>query len=203
MKVILNWAALFTIAASLPSPAADILLPRSLVANGSFEQGIDPGSSVNLDAVDASTIAGWTLESGSIDYIGTRWEAGDGQRSLDLTGVSPGTVVQDVHGFKIGRQYRLSFLMAANTEDGGTVKSLLASVGGAAEVFTFDGTGFDGEHMGWSLRTLDFVATATTLKLSFSSLDDGLYGPALDHVRIQRVVATSANGRGGNPGSDE
>jgi choice-of-anchor C domain-containing protein len=160
------------------------------VINGSFEAGIDPGVSTTLEAPDGTTITGWTLQSGSIDYIGTRWMAGEGSRSLDMTGVSAGTILQSVSGFTPGQTYRLSFLMAANTEGGDIVKSLKARIGPVAQTFSFDGTGLSGGNMGWSQRTMDFTATNSTMELSFESLHDGLYGPALDNVAITPVTST-------------
>lgn len=193
MRKLLGWIAVFMLGTSLPLRAAIVFVdinrtsePR--VVNGSFEKGLDPGVSANLTAVDATTIKGWTVESGTVDYIGTRWVARDGKRCLDLTGLSAGTIFQNVSGFRVGQHYRLSFLMAANPELGGGVKTLQASIGGKAEIFSFDGTGFDTEHMGWSVRTLDFVAHSKVLRLTFTSLDDGLVGPALDRVQIKRLL---------------
>jgi hypothetical protein len=41
------------------------------VINGSFELGTDPGSSfATVNAGDSTTITGWTVDSGSVDYIG-------------------------------------------------------------------------------------------------------------------------------------
>ena len=195
MKRFLKWIAVFIFGIAVPSHAALLsftnIAPTARVINGSFEKGMDPGVSANLTAPDATTIRGWTVEEGTVDYIGPRWVAGDGARCLDLTGLSAGTISQTIRRLRIGRQYRLSFLIAGNPEVGGGTKSLLASIGSASEVFSFDGTGFNTEQMGWSLRTLDFVATGTTLKLSFTSLDDGLYGPALDAVRMERLVTRS------------
>src|SRR5215469_5456883 len=86
---------------------------QSLV-NGSFELGLNPGSSINLVAVDSTTITGWTVKTGSIDYIGSRWQAADGNRCLDLSGTDAGSISQTVSNFTIGGQYRLSFELAGN-----------------------------------------------------------------------------------------
>ena len=180
----------FTHVASLIFITTRFVAGQSVI-NGSFEVGIDPGNSTTLNAPDTTTISGWTIQSGSIDYVGTRWMAGEGSRSLDMTGISAGTILQSISGFTPGQDYRLSFLMAANTEGGATIKSLQASIGLVAQTFSFDGAGFSGADMGWSQRTLDFNATSNTLVLSFASLHDGLYGPALDRVAITPVSPTT------------
>src|SRR5947209_17274027 len=92
------------------------------IVNGSFEIGTDPGTSANLTAPDSTTIQGWSVISGTIDYIGSRWTAGDGTRCLDLSGVSAGAIRQTVTGFVPGQAYELSFLMAGNPESGPTIK---------------------------------------------------------------------------------
>src|SRR5436305_15138148 len=77
------------------------------IFNCSFESGIDPGLSINLGSPDSTTIQGWTIKTGSIDYIGSRWIAGDGNRCLDLSGLGPGAIFQTVAGFIPGQQYEL------------------------------------------------------------------------------------------------
>src|SRR5438067_1601315 len=53
------------------------------VTNGSFETGpISAADFVTLTAVDNS-ILGWTVDSGSIDYINGYWPAEDGAHSID------------------------------------------------------------------------------------------------------------------------
>src|SRR5436190_23173582 len=69
------------------------------VINGSFESGISPGEATTLFAVDSTTIAGWTVQDGSVDYIENRWAGTDGHRCIDMTGVSGGTLIQTINGF--------------------------------------------------------------------------------------------------------
>ena len=164
------------------------LAEAQTVVNGSFELGVSiPSSSLQLNAGDSTSLTGWNVTSGNIDYIGSLWTAGDGSRSLDLSGTTHGTIEQIIAGFTLGHSYRLSFLMAANTEGGPTIKSLQASIGASTQTFTFDGTGHSNVNMGWSQRTLDFVATSSSMALDFTGLQDGLYGTALDAVAITPV----------------
>src|SRR5687767_6400442 len=73
---------------------------QNLVVNGSFEMGTDPntgaGQNIGVTAPDSTTIFGWTLSSGTVDYVGSRWVAGDGVRCLDLSGTSAGSISQTV-----------------------------------------------------------------------------------------------------------
>ena len=165
------------------------------VINGSFEQGVTFNNALPLYAVDATSITGWTVASGDMDYIdSTRWQAGAGNRCLDLSGYGAGTIQQVVNGFTAGQNYQLTFLMAGNPEDGPAIKSLQASIGSATQTFSFDITGFSGANMGWSPRTLNFTATSPAMTLAFTSLVNGWAGPALDNVIITPVPEPSAVG---------
>jgi choice-of-anchor C domain-containing protein len=162
--------------------------------NGSFEIGPDPtpypGHSIPLDAVDSTSIYGWTVATGSIDYIGDRWLAANGTRSIDLSGLGVGKITQTVSGFEVGQLYRLSFWMAANPEAPymyPAVRSLTAAVGSTSQNFSFAVDGHTGTDMGWSLCTINFSANSSSMLVSFQSLTDSLAGPALDAVSIQAV----------------
>jgi choice-of-anchor C domain-containing protein len=159
-----------------------------LVANGSFELGTDPGISADVSAPDSTTITGWTIETASVDYIGTRWIAGDGVRCLDLSGTDAGTISQMISGLTPGQHYRLSFLMAANPEVGAITARLRASIGGASEEFSFVQSGFSTANLGWTEKTLDFMASGSSHKLAFTSLNPGWAGAALDNVFIEAVT---------------
>jgi choice-of-anchor C domain-containing protein len=162
---------------------------ENLVFNGSFELGIDPGELRQIDAPNSTAITGWTVESGNIDYYGSAWVAGDGNRSLDMSGTTAGTISQLVSGFTVGQTYRLSFLMAGNPgliPPLPAVKRLRATIGSSSAVqeYSFDATGHSAGDLGWILRTLNFTASSSTMTLRFVSLTDGLGGAALDKVSI-------------------
>ncbi len=169
--------------------AGNNLCSGQIVVNGSFETGpTPPNGGTFVPAPDSTTIPGWTVQSGSVDYVGSdTWQAADGVRSLDMSGHDAGSILQNVSGFTIGQQYQLSFYMAANEVGPPTIKHLTASIDSATQTFTFDSTGHSYANMGWSLRTLDFTADNSTMALSFTSLDDTFYGPTLDNVSISAV----------------
>ena len=160
--------------------------PQTLI-NGSFELGPAIGWGVLVSAGDNSTIAGWTVASGTVDYLGGgHWAAGDGDRCLDLSGISAGRVSQTISGFSPGLPYRLSFLGAGSPEGGQVVRRMQVSIGSLSPIFSFTGSG-NVSNPGWSQRSVEFVATGATMTLSFASLEDGVFGPGLDAVRIDAV----------------
>ena len=89
-----------------------------LVTNGSFETGPSVASAfVTLTATDTS-INGWTVSSGDIDYIGGSspyWSAADGSASLDMNGTQQGTIDQTLTTVA-GQQYTLSFYAGPNPD---------------------------------------------------------------------------------------
>lgn len=156
------------------------------VVNGGFELGTDPGVSLNINAPNSTIINGWTVQSRSIDYIGTRWVCGEGVRCLDLSGEDAGSIFQNVSGFVPGQLYELSFLMAGNPEAGPLTKSLIASIGSTFETFSFSGSGSKTD-LGWVTQRMIFSAATEGMTLSFTSLNRGFSGPALDLVAITPV----------------
>ena len=161
-------------------------LRAQTVINGSFESGVPifPNSNIGLYSPDSTSVTGWTVAGGTVDYIGSLWAAGDGNRSLDLSGVSAGTLTQLINGFILGGTYRLEFLLAGNPSGGGDIKSVVASLGANSQTFSINRTGATFDSMGWTSQGFDFTADATSLALSFTSLDPTASGPALDLVRI-------------------
>ncbi len=118
-------AAPFAFAAILAAGIADPVDTAHAVSvvNGSFELGTDPGGSFLTVNAGESSITGWTVDSGSVDYIGGYWAASDGLRSIDMNGLTTGSISQTITGLTIGQQYRVSFDLAGNTDFGPTVKT--------------------------------------------------------------------------------
>jgi choice-of-anchor C domain-containing protein len=183
-----------TIITVLIGCTASVVEAQDLI-NGSFEVGLDPnvgsGQNLGMTAPDSITVTGWTVSSGTVDYIGDRWVAGEGARCIDLSGTSAGSISQTIGGFTPGLTYEVRFLMAANPEGGSPTKSLQVGIGNTAEVFSFTGQGTAAD-LGWTQRTLDFTATASTLTLSFTSLEDNASGAALDAVSVVAVPEPGA-----------
>jgi choice-of-anchor C domain-containing protein len=154
--------------------------------NGSFETGPTPGSFSTIGA-GSTAITGWTVGGHSIDYIGSYWTAGEGDRSIDLSGNAAGSVAQTFDTI-VGQAYAVSFLLAGNPDGAPAVKTVaVGATGNAIANYTLDSTGSSHAAMGWTDYTYNFVATGTSTTLSFASLDNSPYGPALDGVSISAV----------------
>jgi choice-of-anchor C domain-containing protein len=155
------------------------------ITNGSFELGTDPGVFTPLAAGDNTSITGWTVGgAGGVDYIGTYWQASEGNRSLDLSGGGIGGVSQQLTGLSIGQEYTVSFDLAGNSEGLPVEKHMTVLTNGGGELFTFDTTGKSVGNMGWTTFTYVFIASAATDTLAFLSGDNTSFGPALDNVTI-------------------
>lgn len=160
----------------LASPA-----PAALILNGSFEDGVDPGIFATL-STGSSNISGWTVD-GSVDYIGTYWQASDGARSLDLNGINIGAISQTFPTVA-GATYFVQFDMAGNPDGPNALKALVGSTESSFQMFLFDASGSTRENMLWETKSFSFVALAPSTTLTFASSITGAYGPALDNIRV-------------------
>jgi choice-of-anchor C domain-containing protein len=162
-----------------------------LITNGSFEIGTPPGVFTNLGAGDTS-ITGWTITDGNIDYIGTFWSASDGSRSVDMNGLMAGTISQSF-ATAIGTTYAVLFDMAGNPALP-IIKTLRVSAAGDTEDFTFNifnSPGINTSNMAWETKAWSFTAIAAATTLQFASLTEGCcWGPALDNVRVEALTPT-------------
>lgn len=146
-----------------------------------FENGpVSTGSFVTLNA-GSTALPGWTISRGGVDYISTFWQSAEGQRSIDLNALSPGSISACVLG-KPGEFYTISFRMAGNTEAPPAVKRMSVEANGYYQEYEFDTTGRSTTAMGWTQYFFTYRASALTTTLTFSSLTNGTGGPALDYV---------------------
>jgi choice-of-anchor C domain-containing protein len=150
----------------------------NLLQNGSFEQGTAP--------YGAAAVPGWQL-TGDIDHLSSYWQPSEGIWSLDMNGGAPATIQQSVLTVP-GVNYRLTFDIAGNPDSGPTVKTLQATADGVSRTFNFDTTGHSRSVMGWTQKTLDFTATATSTTIALQSLTTGNAGPALDNVFLTNLT---------------
>jgi len=162
--------------------------------NGSFE---NPGAGAGVTTLFSvnSSITGWTVVNGSVDYLGSPWQAAEGTSSIDMSGIStPGSLSQTFDTVA-GTLYEVIFAMAGNPLGVGVdpIKDLGVSVADFSEDFTFDTSGKTITDMGWTNFSFSFLATDLLTTLTFTSLENNAYGPALDNVRVDL-----ANG-GSNP----
>jgi len=165
-----------------------------LITNGSFEVGDEPGAWRSLYAPDSVTIRNWTVSAGSVDYIGSYWQAADGNRSLDLTGTgAPGTIVQTFVTPWPGVPHRISFALAGNPDVQPRTTGVRVWINDPNVLyrdFTFVVNGQTRSNMGWTYVSWWFTPSSAVNTLGFTSLDNYpglLWGPALDDVRVDAV----------------
>ena len=191
-----------TVSAAIAVVASIVLAGSALAAfsgatNGSFETGTgDPGSYTQLNA-GSTVLTGWTIATGSIDWIGTYWPAAAGSKSLDMNGAAPGAIGQ-VLATTIGKTYVVTFALSAHPEGQVALYSLtVGATGAASQAYTFDRAAYANTraNMMWQSKQYSFKATSATTTLSFASgVAAGAYGPALDNVVVTEKAASSSAG---------
>jgi choice-of-anchor C domain-containing protein len=161
------------------------------ITNGSFESGSFTGAPYDEFAAGSTALTGWTIDSGSLESIGSYWPASDGTRSIDLNGCcQPATISQEL-GTTVGASYVVTFDLSGNPSGGPAVKTLtVGATGGSTEAMSFDvvAAGATLADMKWSTREYSFDATSSTTVLTFSSTTPAGAGPALDNVRITETL---------------
>lgn len=172
----------FTLGLGLTSASAQI-------SNGSFEDGDDPGvySTVLLANTNSTTVAFWNV--GGIDYIGSYWQAADGSRSIDMNGYFEAGSVSQAFATTPGYTYQVTFSMSGNPDSGPADKVMSVSATGAASAtYTYTIGANTRTDMQWAMNSYSFKATAASTTLTFTSLTEGAWGPALDNVAIASVT---------------
>lgn len=180
MRFVLSAASLALACSAGSASAATIL-------NGSFESGPNPGSFATL-GTGSTAITNWTVTAGTIDYIGSYWQAQDGVRSLDLAGNSPGAISQ-TFATTYGHGYRISYWIGRNPDGGSNPRTGFIDVGGGQTQFLYSGSG-SRANMQWELETFDFVANGASTTLTFAAdpaTAGQFFGPALDNVAIGAI----------------
>ncbi|MCF6249148.1 MAG: choice-of-anchor C family protein [Desulfobacula sp.] len=160
----------------------------NLINNGSFEDGTTSTGSFLTLQTGATTMTGWTVTDGSIDWIySSYWNASDGVRSLDMSGTENGTIASVAFDTIINQTYIVEFDMAGNPGVSFD-KTLAAAInGGTDHLFTFNQTGTR-SNMVWTTMTFSFVADSLQSSLSFRNVntsDPGNNGgAALDNISV-------------------
>jgi choice-of-anchor C domain-containing protein len=168
----------------------EVVHPGNPVLNGSFEKNsyVIPPAPFYLLSYGSARITYWTVGGPSLDYIpAAYWQTSQGGFSIDLNGIATGSIEQTFLTTP-GVDYRVTFALAGNPEDGPAVKNLRVTAAGRSQDYTFDTTGKSVTNMGWTNKTFSFTAQWPTTTLSFQSLTNGTNaGPALDNVRLSKV----------------
>jgi len=165
------------------------------LANGSFESGTFGGGSFQtVTAPDSTTITGWKVATGDVDWIGSYWTAAGGTKSLDLNGCSAGTISQ-TFATTVNDTYKVTFALSGNPAGSPAVKTLTVSAtGGTTAAYSFDtaAAGNTLADMKWTSQSYSYRATGASTTLTFMSTTSGCFGPALDNVVVTQTSAASA-----------
>jgi choice-of-anchor C domain-containing protein len=164
--------------------------------NGSFETGtyVDGGSGFETLSAGDTSITGWTVDAGSVDWIGTYWPAQDPSKSIDMNGAEAGAISQTL-ATTIGNSYTVSFFLSGNPAGPPPTEKTLdvSATGGTVGNYTYDVAGNTLTSMNWTPETYSFLATSTSTTLSFVSTTLGAFGPAIDNVVITETIPTKSD----------
>jgi len=161
----------------------------NLIQNGEFNAGTLPGSFTTVFATNSSTIADWTVATGSVDWIGGYWqEPAAGQGSIDLDGDSPGSISQTITTV-VGQSYDVTFELSGNPDGSPTTKQLVVvSAGPATDFYYTLGNNNSKTNMLYEAESFVFTAESTSTTLTFASNDvDSPYGPVIGDVSVTAV----------------
>jgi len=170
-----------------------LAVPRSasaaLLGNPGFETpATAPGASDTFSA-GSTAMAPWVIVSGSVDVVNTGyWPSFAGQNSIDLAGVSPGTISQ-TFATTAGTQYELSFRYANNGDvlNAGLVAKASVTVSGSASLLsnTITHTGSTLANMNYTQFTQAFTADASSATLRFTdTTGNNVAGTVLDEMSV-------------------
>jgi choice-of-anchor C domain-containing protein len=185
VRIVRQGCVLGMLLAAAASPAA-----AAPFTNGSFELGaVNPGGGWITLGSGSSAITGWEIFDGTIDLIGTYWQAADGSRSVDLNGNDGSAGIRQTFDTIGGATYQVSFALSGNPDGAPLSKSVEVTSGGISQLFTFTiPPGASHTDMGWAYQSLLFTAAGGSTTLSFRSDTAGAYfGPAIDDVRVTAV----------------
>jgi hypothetical protein len=157
------------------------------IVNPSFELG-PQGAALTAGIYSHSAGAppyGWEIPAGDIEVVRAGyagwWAAQDGAYSVDLNGMSQGSLRQRIGGFTPGASYTLVFALSSNRAWCAAPGScpVRVSIGGASRTFPAGGP-----QMTFQDVSLPFTAPAAVVELRFDSTVASQGGAVIDHVRI-------------------
>ena len=174
------------------------------IVNGGFETPVlAAGQSLTLSAGDSS-MAPWAITAGSVDVVRNGyWPAYEGNNSIDLSGISSGTISQ-AFATTPGAEYALRFAYACNADAVDVLHEVFTATGhvtitGAAAVLdtTVSHSGSSRDDMGYQLYSGLFRADSSLATLQFQDASNfGTHGLVLDDVSVSSILPGDANADG-------
>ena len=160
----------------------------SLIINGGFETGTNPPTddytTLYADRASNDDILGWVVTQRSVDWVNTYWSPQEGHKSIDLSGDTIGAISTTFATIP-GEVYTVTFYMSGNFVGGNTYKRVKVSADKESKIFSFDRpSDWSLTNMGWTQKTFIFTADDSSALLTFDSLDNNAFGPALDNITV-------------------
>lgn len=163
--------------------AAMELSASNLVENGSFENGIEPGSYTEHNP-GSTAIDNWDITRDEVDYIGSYWQSADGSRNVEL---DRGGVLQKVN-LTPGLPYTISFYVSGNPDAPPQLFEIRSRAGQEYRDFSFDSTGVTYTNMRWTNFSWSFVAQNAQTEIEFYTLSPHPgHGVALDNIVLYQA----------------
>lgn len=176
----------------------------NLLANGGFEVSpCAPGTTSFCSASVGTPLLGWTVTSGSVEFVNEGyWTPSGGRWSLDLDGFSLGSIAQVFLTPSTGAGlFTLAFDLSGNPDGPPGVKLVRIDLvgatfagGGTSRIVGYDVGANTRSDMNWQGWNFSFVAgLGTPVTVAFASLSNLLipgphfYGAALDNVAVTQV----------------
>jgi choice-of-anchor C domain-containing protein len=165
-----------------------------LLPDGGFEtpEALPPDQGRTLTAGNRS-LAPWRIMAGSVN-VQSYWPAAEGTHTLDLNGVSAGTIEQTFATIP-GQVYQLLFDYADNPDRLARTATARVTVMGAGTLLSrgIVHAGSTPRHMRYKQFLGTFVADSAVTTLQFASTASGAYGIVLDAVSVMAVPSMPAS----------
>tara|TARA_R110002126_G_scaffold98045_6_gene228070 strand:+ start:2159 stop:2794 length:636 start_codon:yes stop_codon:yes gene_type:complete len=156
----------------------------TLIVNGDFEDNVVANN--NWSYFASSAVAGWQGSNIEIWNALNGVIAASGKNFIELnahgSNVGAWSIFQ-TFATEIGREYELSFYYRARNNNS---EAFEVSVAGLTQALT------DHTKAGWTMFTSIFTATATSSKLTFTSLNSGTQGNLIDAISVSALPAPTA-----------
>ena len=187
---------LLALVAAPSMQAANIIDSIYGIGAGSFEIPGHTGPLFVTPAAGSNAITGWTVNSGSIDWVKQSvWNSSQGLYSIDLNGDNAGKI-STVIPTTAGTTYRVTFDIAGFIYPNSTAdpKRMETEAGGVTTEFSLTSLpsyNFSASlplTVNWQTRNFEFIATSTSSTISFKSLinTDGS-AMLLDNVSVTQL----------------
>ena len=160
-------------------------MPMGLLADGGFETPkVNPHKKARTLRAGNPALATWRIISGSVN-VQTYWPAAEGRHTLDLNGISPGTIEQSF-ATTPGQVYQLAFDYGNNPDGRALTAGATVTVTGAGTLLSqqIAHAGSTPQDMKYTHFSGTFVANSATTTLQFASTTPGAYGIVLDAVAV-------------------